>query len=61
MDLRFLIVGAPFIFAALYTLLWLTKWGAFNTPNDQQSKKMVSDSDYLKENLAIENIFLTKN
>ena len=34
MDIRFFIVGAPFLIAFFYTLFWLRKWGAFNSPND---------------------------
>ena len=57
MDIRYLIVGAPFIIAFFYTLFWLKKWGAF----DNQPKKMISKNDSFQENLLIENIFLTKN
>jgi len=32
MDIRFLIVGAPFLITFFYTLFWLKKWGAFNSP-----------------------------
>ena len=41
MDIRFLIVGAPFIFAFFYTLFWLKKWGAFDSPDDKYPKKIV--------------------
>jgi len=40
MDIRFLIVGAPFIMAFFYTLFWLKRWGAFNSSEDNLSKKM---------------------
>ena len=61
MDIRFLIVGAPFIIAFFYTLFWLKKWGAFNSSIDDDQKKIMSKNDSLQENLIIENIFLTKN
>ena len=61
MDIRFLIVGAPFIFAFFYTLFWLRKWGAFNSKNDNLSKKMTLQNESIKQNYFLENIFLTKN
>tara|TARA_B100000902_G_scaffold384215_1_gene424089 strand:+ start:841 stop:1026 length:186 start_codon:yes stop_codon:yes gene_type:complete len=61
MDIRFLIVGAPFVIAFFYTLFWLRKWGAFNTPNDNLSKKMTLKNESLQQNYILENIFLTKN
>ena len=61
MDIRFFIVGAPFVIAFLYTLFWLKKWGAFDSSIDDHSKKMISKDDSLKKNLVIENIFLMKN
>ena len=38
MDIRFLIVGAPFLIAFFYTLFWLKKWGAFNSTNNNLPK-----------------------
>ena len=61
MDIRFFIVGAPFVIAFLYTLFWLKKWGAFDSSIDDHSKKMISKDDSLEQNLVIENIFLMKN
>ena len=62
MDIRFLIVGAPFIIAFFYTLYWLKKWGAFNYPYDNNYlKKNNSNEEKIEENLILENIFLTKN
>ena len=61
MDIRFLIVGAPFIIAFFYTLFWLQRWGAFNSSINHNPKKIISKNDPLKENLIIENIFLTKD
>ena len=61
MDIRYLIVGAPFIIAFFYTLFWLKKWGAFNSSIDDHSKKMIPKNDSLQEKLIIEKIFLTKN
>ena len=61
MDTRFLIVGAPFVIAFFYTLFWLKKWGAFNLPNDNLSKKMNLKNESIKQSYILENIFLTKN
>ena len=61
MDIRYLIVGAPFIVAFFYTLFWLKKWGAFTSSIDDNQKKLIPKNDSLQENLIIENIFLTKN
>ena len=61
MDIRFLIVGAPFIIAFFYTLYWLKKWGAFNSSIDDHPKKMITKNDPLNENLILQNIFLTKD
>jgi len=60
MDIRFLIVGAPFIIAFFYTLYWLRKWGAFNTKNNM-SKKMTQKNESIDQSYILENIFLTKN
>ena len=60
MDIRFLIVGAPFVIAFFYTLFWLRKWGAFNTTNNL-SKKMTQKNDSIDQSYILENIFLTKN
>ena len=40
MDIRFLIVGAPFLIAFFYTLFWLKKWGAFNSTNNNLLKNI---------------------
>ena len=61
MDIRFLIVGAPFIIAFFYTLFWLRKWGAFNSKNDNLPKKMTLKNESIQHNYILENIFLTKN
>ena len=60
MDIRFLIVGAPFIIAFFYTLYWLRKWGAFNSTNNM-SKKMTLKNESIDQSYILENIFLTKN
>ena len=60
MDIRYLVVGAPFIIAFLYTLYWLRKWGAFNTTNNM-SKKMTQKNESIDQSYILENIFLTKN
>ena len=61
MDIRYLIVGAPFIVAFFYTLFWLKKWGAFNSSTDDQTKKMNIKNERSNGDLILENIFLTKN
>ena len=60
MDIRYLVVGAPFIIAFFYTLYWLRKWGAFNTTNNM-SKKMTQKNESIDPSYILENIFLTKN
>ena len=61
MDIRFFIVGSPFILAFIYTLFWLNKWGAFKSSIYNHSKKMNIKYDPNKRTFVIENIFLTKN
>ena len=61
MEIRFLIVGAPFFIAFFYTLFWLKKWGAFNFPNNNLPKKMTLKNELIEESYILENIFLTKN
>ena len=61
MDIRFLIVGAPFIIAFFYTLFWLKKWGAFKSSNNNFSKNMNLKNDLKRQNFILENIFLSKN
>ena len=60
MDIRYLVVGAPFIIAFFYTLYWLRKWGAFNS-TDNMSKKMTQKNESIEQSYILENIFLTKN
>ena len=62
MDIRFLIVGAPFIVSFFYTLFWLKRWGAFNSSTDDHTKKIMTIKDeQSSEGLILEKIFLTKN
>ena len=61
MDIRFLIVGAPFLIAFFYTLFWLTKWGVFNSPDKNLQKKFSLKNKSIEQNYILENIFLTKN
>ena len=61
MDIRFLIVGAPFIVSFFYTLFWLKRWGAFNSSTDDHTKKMTIKDEQSREGLILEKIFLTKN
>ena len=57
MDIRYLVVGAPFIIAFFYTLYWLRKWGAFSSTNNM-SKKMTQKNESIDQNYILENIFL---
>ena len=61
MDIRFLIVGAPFLIAFFYSLFWLIKWGAFNSLNNDLQKKMTLKNKSIEQRYILENIFLTKN
>ena len=61
MDIRFLIVGAPFLIAFFYTLFWLKKWGAFDSPNNTLPKKMTLKNEPIEQSYILDNIFLTKN
>jgi len=61
MDIRFFIVGAPFLIAFFYTLFWLRKWGAFNLPDNNLPKKMTLKNESINQSYILENIFLSKN
>ena len=61
MDIRFLIVGAPFLVAFFYTLFWLKKWGAFNSTNNNLPKNISLINESIKQSYILENNFLTKN
>ena len=61
MDIRFLIVGAPFLISFFYTLFWLKKWGAFNSKNNDLPKNISLKNDSIEQSYILENIFLTKN
>ena len=61
MDIRFLIIGAPFIIAFFYTLFWLKRWGAFNSSYDDLPKKMTLENHSIEQIYVLENIFLNKN
>ncbi len=61
MDIRFLIVAAPFIITFFYTLFWLKKWGAFNSPNNNLQKEISLKNESIEQSYILENIFLTKN
>ena len=60
MDIRFFIVGAPFLIAFFYTLFWLRKWGAFKLHNDNLLKKMTLKNESINKIYILENIFLIK-
>ena len=61
MDIRFLIVGSLFIIAFFYTLFWLKRWGAFNSPNNNLPKRISLKNKSIEQSYILENIFLTKN
>jgi len=61
MDIRFLIVVAPFLIAFFYTLFWLKKWGAFNSTNNNLPKNSSLENESFEQTYILENIFLTKN
>jgi len=61
MDIRFLIVGAPFLISFFYTLFWLKKWGAFNSTNNNLLKNISLNIKSIEQSYILENIFLTKN
>jgi len=61
MDIRFLIVGAPFLISFIYTLFWLNKWGAFNSNNNNLPKNISLKNESIEQSFILENIFLTKN
>jgi len=61
MDIRFLIVGTPFLIAFFYTLFWLKKWGAFNSKNNNLLKNISLTNKSTEQSYILENIFLTKN
>ena len=61
MDIRFLIVGAPFLIAFFYTLFWLKKWGAFDSKNNDLPKNISLKKESIEQSYILENIFLTKN
>ena len=61
MDIRFLIVGAPFLIVFFYTLFWLKRWGAFNSTNNNLPKNISLKNESIEQNYILDNIFLTKN
>ena len=61
MDIRFLIVGTPFIMAFFYTIFWLKRWGAFDSLDDNLQKKMILKNESLEQIYILEYIVLTKN
>ena len=61
MDIRYLIVGVPFIIAFFYTLFWLKRWGAFNSFSKNNPKKLTKKDESSSRDLILENILLTKN
>ena len=59
MDIRYLVVGAPFIIAFFYTLYWLRKWGAFSSTNNM-SKKMTQKNESIDQNYIFGKYFFNK-
>ena len=49
MDIRFLIVVAPFLIAFFYTIFWLNKWGAFNSTNNNLPKNISLKNESIKK------------
>ena len=61
MDIRFLIVVAPFLIAFFYTIFWLNIWGALNSTNNNLPKNISLKNESVEQSYILENIFLTKN
>ena len=61
MDIRFLIVVAPFLIAFFYTLFWLKKWGAFNSTNNNLPKNISLKNESIEQSYILDKIFFTKN
>ena len=61
MDLRFLIVGAPFLIAFFYSLFWLKRWSAFSYGNNNLPKNIYLKNESIEQSYILDNIFLTKN
>jgi hypothetical protein len=61
MDIRFLIVAAPFLIAFFYTLFWLKKWGAFDSRNNNLPKNISLKNESIEQSYILENISITKN
>jgi len=61
MDIRFLILVAPFLIAFFYTLFWLNKWVAFNSTNNNLPKNISLKNASIEQSYILENTFLTKN
>ncbi len=49
------------LYTFFYSLFWLKKWGAFNSIDDNLSKKMTPKNESTEQSYVLENIFLTKN
>ena len=61
MDIRYLIVGAPFIIAFFYTLFWLERWGAFKSSPNNYPNKLNIKNQRSSGKFILQNIFLSKN
>ena len=61
MDIRFLIVGTPFIITFFYSLFWLKKWGAFDLSLNAKSNEIDYKNSKIKEKYPLESIFFMKN
>ena len=61
MDIRFLIVGSPFIITFFYTLFWLKRWGAFSSPDNNFPKRIILKNQSIEQIYILEKIFLEKN
>ena len=61
MEIRFLIVGAPFLITFFYSLFWLKRWNAFNSPNNNFQKIMNRKDQSMERIYILGSIFSKKN
>ena len=49
MDIRFFVIGAPFVIAFFYTLFWLRRWDEFNLTDNNLPKKMTLKNESIEK------------
>jgi hypothetical protein len=49
MDIRFFVIGAPFVIAFFYTLFWLRRWDEFNLTDNNLQKKMTLKNESIEK------------